>query len=224
MDYASSNSEKRAHELLLNLAGACPESVWENISIELETKRKEAEGKWAMKIANMPKMPLVVAGVVIIITASAWMVVNYVSKHAEKSVMNKTEAPVVDIKPVANNTAPVQVSVPVVNNNSVQQPTADNQSPQPFAQNIGGTIAKNDKKLDKQQVTNNVTPAQTKANADKDDGKPILINKDGDQNVVSGDAPVGKGVAIDLDSQDTSSVKRSMNAAAVETTVKDTAQ
>jgi hypothetical protein len=71
MDYANSNCERRARELLAPLAGVCPDSVWEGISTDLEAKRAEANNKWLNKLGSAPKTPLIIAGAIAIITLSA---------------------------------------------------------------------------------------------------------------------------------------------------------
>ncbi|HWY98252.1 MAG TPA: hypothetical protein VNY36_04110, partial [Bacteroidia bacterium] len=77
MDYANNNCERRARELLAPLAGVCPDSVWDGISIDLEAKRAETNSKWLNKLSSAPKIPLIAAGIIIVITLSAWMIITH---------------------------------------------------------------------------------------------------------------------------------------------------
>ena len=73
MDYVNSNCEGKAKELLAPLTGACPDSVWENVNIALEEKRKEAESRWMNRINNVPRVPLLAAAAILVVTISSWL-------------------------------------------------------------------------------------------------------------------------------------------------------
>ena len=139
-DYEKSSFEQKAFELLAPLAGNCPDSVWDNVNIELAARKAEADNKWFKKAVNSPKTVLVAAGVIAVVTLSSWML--FMNKGGHTTVAANTtvqqapqpvkQTPVKEDKPVpvavaanTNNTAdqnPVPAPAPVVNQPMAQSP------------------------------------------------------------------------------------------------------
>lgn len=128
MDYASSSSEKRAHDLLAPLVGACPDSVWEVLNVELEARRLKARSNWLNNISISPKVPLMVAGAIAIIVLSVWGITSLKqAKHTNEVVTNVNPVKQVSVQQVntnSNNNKVVVQSATLVQ--PVAKPVTDN--------------------------------------------------------------------------------------------------
>jgi hypothetical protein len=217
-DYANSNCEKRVHELLAPLTGVCPDSVWESVSIDLDTKRAEAKNKWANKISNAPRLPLMVAGTILVVTISAWMFFTHKSSLPKNEMVNTTPvkhsispAPKTDV-----NVVPVaQVTIPKADVQPSQ--VADQGSNQ--QQSMVAVKTEKHKKLIDSLTGKPYQPIELV----KENNSPILIHTDNEL-VTSTDEHVNKGVAIDLNRKDTVSSMRSMVSQAQSVSAADSTQ
>ncbi|HXP51441.1 MAG TPA: hypothetical protein VN922_15905 [Bacteroidia bacterium] len=204
-DYANNDCEKRVHELLAPLTGVCPDSVWESVSIDLDTKRAEAKNKWTNKISNAPRLPLMVAGTILVITISAWMFFTHKNIMPKNEIVNSAPVkhsvspapkPEVNIVPVAQVTAPKTVNV---------QPSQVTDQGLNQQQNMAAIKIDKHKKLIDSTTGKPYQPIELV----KQDNSPILIHTDNEL-ITSTDERVNKGVAINLNRKDTASSMRSM--------------
>jgi len=205
-DYASSNCEQRARELLAPVTGACPASVWENVSIELEANRIEAENTWLNKLNNAPRTPLIAAAVVVVITLSSWLILSHKSTNKTEAVAQVTSVPV-SSTPVATTAL---VTTPDVKKDNNINPVIFEGTPS--AQPVKQGLAINVRYGKKQGMNSNTAAQNQSATEDKDDGKPIMIHNTGGPKVITSDEPVSKGVAVDLGSEDNSNSQGSSSA------------
>lgn len=84
-DYTGINFEETARELLAPLSRACPCSVWEEISTELETKREKTAKKW-LNSSNTPVRTVsVAAGSLMLLVLCGWLFLN--GKSSKSNVL-----------------------------------------------------------------------------------------------------------------------------------------
>lgn len=166
-DYASNNNEIRAHELLAPLIGACPDSVWETISAELEAQRLKAKNKLKDKLKNLPRVPLVVAGSVVIITISAWAFFNHKSVSHKNIVSSAIPVKQVAAKTVGsnNNNVAIQPVAAIKISNTVPTPQPEVNSTQ-----VVDETAKAEKHKRNAEASNNISAVQNL--------RPVTDNKD----------------------------------------------
>ncbi|HTA82228.1 MAG TPA: hypothetical protein VK783_04825 [Bacteroidia bacterium] len=217
MDYASNNCEGRARELLAPLTGVCPDSVWENVSTDLDARRREMENKWVNKINNVPKMPLLAAAAIAVISISAWMFFS----HRDNTLSASTVS-ISNISEPKKNTNTIASQQPVVKkdtavkmlNSLVTDPPAQSLP----SQNSSVSLTKVNQPVKNQVVQSNVQNTQMQASKDdKDDGRPILIQHDAsDPQVITSDQQPSKGVAIDLGGNDNSAPHATMSPSSAE--------
>ena len=226
MDYASNSCEGRAHELLAPLTGACPDSVWESISSELEEKRLKAKNNWLNKL-NSSRTPLIIIGAITVITIVTWSFFNY--KKIQKIEVASTNFPLkpVTVKPlkqlVGNSAAPVakQVAVTESSTEAANQNTSDqNQSSNIVA------VVKNEKH---KKITDSVgrKALVQKTGSTKEDDSPLVIhtNSDGEEPLTTSNVAGGKSVEVKLDRADGSITNNTVNQPSAElTSVADSAQ
>jgi|GEM_PF-1993913 len=138
-DYEKSSFENKAFELLAPLAGNCPDSVWDNVSVELAARKAEADNKWFKKAANSPRTALIAAGIIAVVTLSSWMLFMNKGSHntvAVNTTVQQAPQPVKQTPVKEDKPAPVAVAANT-NNTAVQNP-APAPTPvvnQPVAQN-----------------------------------------------------------------------------------------
>jgi hypothetical protein len=222
MDYVNSNCEGKARELLAPLTGACPDSVWENVSIALAEKRKEAENKWMNKIGNIPKVPLLAAAVISVVAISSWLYFTHKSSNLNGRVTSAS---------IVSNTPPVKAPESKINATVIQtaEVKKDSIQTQPSIKVQGSALVQNNAPLVKNDGATKNTGLNIISNkviqsppviAQKDDSKPILIQHDaGNTQIIPNDQPASKGgVAVDLGGSDNSSSHPTAEMGAVEDT------
>jgi hypothetical protein len=210
-DYASSNCEQRARELLAPVTGVCPDSVWENISIELEANRKEAENTWLNKLNNTPRTPLIAAAVVVVITLSSWLILSHKSTNKTETVAQVTPVP------VSNTTVATIASIttPEVKKDNDIKPVVFEENTS--AQQVKQGLVMNGRSGKRQGMNSNIATQNQSATEDKDDGKPIMIHNAGGPQVITSDEPASKGVAVDLGGDDNSNGQGPSGASSAQT-------
>ncbi len=226
MDYASNNCEKRAHELLAPLAGICPDSVWESVCVELETKRAEANSKWLNKLSSSPKIPLVAAGSLALVIISSWMFLTHKSVQSNSSIassvpVKSTVAPTP--KPSVNSSASIVPAVPV-KKDSVPVVISPVQATIPISNQ---PLVKNDRHLKQNDSLKNRPVIPQTSGVKEDTGPMVIHTSDDGVSQVTTVMPTSKGVAIDLNKKDadvgTQNILSQPSAERV-TTVADSAQ
>ncbi len=219
MDYVNSNCEGKAKELLAPLTGACPDSVWENVNIALDEKRKEAESKWMNKISNVPKVPLLAAAIISVIAISSWFFFSHRSSNLNGSVAStaivsntpSVKAPATKINATVIQTAEVK------KDSTQAQPSVKIQEAAMVQNNM--PVMKNNGSLKNMSMNVNNKPLQAPVVSQKDDNKPILIQHDAvDPQTITTDQQTSKGVAVDLGGSDNSSSHPTAEMGAVEDT------
>jgi len=224
MDYASSSCEGRAHELLAPLTGACPDSVWESISSELEERRLKASNNWLNKLNNT-RTPLIVAAAIIVVTIAAWSLFSF--RSINKSEVANTSTPVKQV-----TTLPTKQTVSVVTPEAKQMVAAENsnaaanQNTPVQTQADNSTIVKNERhKKVADSIANQTVANNTEST--KEDNSPLVIhtNTDGEEPLTSSNVAGGKSVEIKLDRPDESGPNAAISQPSAEiTTVADSAQ
>jgi len=219
MDYVNSNCEGKAKELLAPLTGACPDSVWENVSVALDERRKEAENRWINKINNVPKVPLLVAAAISVIAISSWLFFIHRSGNLKES--NTSTAMVSNTSPVKApenkiNAAVIQTAE-IKKDNIDTQPSVKVQESAMVQNNV--PVMKNNGSLKNMTVNISNKPVQAPVVSQKDDNKPILIQHGAtDPQTITTDQQTSKGVAVDLGGSDNSSSHPTAEMGAVEDT------
>jgi len=222
MDYASSSCEGKAHELLAPLTGACPDSVWESISSELEERRLKAKNNWLNKL-NSSRTPLIVIGAIVVITISSWSFFNY--KKIQKTEAANTNIPLKQVakQPVTNSVTPIVKQVAVVGSNS----DIVNQNTPSQSQSDNSIVVARNEKHKKLADTVKSNSVAGKNESIKEDNSPLVIhtNNDGEEPLTSSNVAGGKSVEVKLDRPDESGSNAIINQPSAEiTSVADSAQ
>ncbi len=101
--YAAGNVERTAKEVLASMQVVCPDTVWQDLSFELEQTRGVADSKWKNKLSTPQTLILVL----LVLAGSTFFLWRYMAGKNTVPVAYKTPAPSQIIKPTPQQ-QPVQ--------------------------------------------------------------------------------------------------------------------